>query len=134
MKTFLLFVLLAVGASAQQTVGVLKHDGDRSFIGYTLFAPVTSKTTYLIDNDGDVVKTWVSQYGPGQAVMLLDDGTLLRTGAPAVQDMGGGGAGGVVEKISWDGTLLWRYQHYGSTYRSHHDVEIMPNGNVLLLV
>lgn len=134
MKTLLLFMLAAVGVSAQQTVGVLKHNADRSFTGYTLFAPVTSKTTYLIDNDGDVVKTWLSQYGPGQAVMLLNDGTLLRTGTPSVQDMGGGGAGGIVEKFSWDGQMLWRYEHYGSTYRSHHDVEIMPNGNILLLV
>ena len=134
MKVIFLFLFVAFCAHAQQTVGVFKHDPSLSYNGYTLFAPITSKTTYLIDNDGQVVKQWRSQYGPGQAVMLLNDGTLLRTGAPAVQSMGGGGAGGLVEKFDWDGKLLWLFEHYGSTYRLHHDVEILPNGNILLLV
>lgn len=134
MKILILIAVASVTVFAQKTVGVFTHDSTRSYKGYTLFAPVTTKLTYLIDNDGNVVKSWPSQYNPGQAVMLLEDGTLLRTGAPMIQAMGGGGAGGVLEKIAWDGSVQWRYEHYGSTYRAHHDVEIMPNGNVLLLV
>lgn len=134
MKIVILIVLTIGTLNAQQTVGVFTHDASRSYNGYTLFAPVATKLTYLIDNDGQVVKSWPSQYNPGQAVMLLNDGTLLRTGTPLIQAMGGGGAGGIVEKIAWDGSILWRFEHYGPTFRSHHDVEIMPNGNILLLV
>jgi hypothetical protein len=65
-----------------QTVGVMEHDEARAYPGYTLMAPVTTTTTYLIDNDGQVVHTWQSQFRPGQAVMLLNDGSLLRTGTP----------------------------------------------------
>lgn len=126
-------VLLASSVSAQQTVGVFKHDVAQTSAGYTLFAPGASKNTYLIDNDGQVVHSWKSQNIPGLAVMLLPDGSLLRTGNPLVQMMGGGGAGGVIERRSWDNELLWRYERVGPTYRTHHDVEIMPNGNVLLL-
>jgi hypothetical protein len=40
----------------QRTVGLISHDSTASFDGYTLFTPVTPRsTTYLIDNDGQVV-------------------------------------------------------------------------------
>ncbi|MEY3386526.1 MAG: hypothetical protein RIR53_1337 [Bacteroidota bacterium] len=129
----LAFVGSAVGV-AQRTVGLISHDASRSFKGYTLFAPVVSKTTYLIDNDGQVVKTWQSAFNPGQAAMLLDDGSLLRTAAPASQWMQGGGAGGMVELFDWSGQKVWSYTHLSQTARSHHDVEILPNGNILMLV
>lgn len=133
-----LLVLIAVAASAvslaQRTVGLISHDAARSFAGYTLFAPVASRTTYLIDNQGQVVKTWESMYNPGQAAMLLNDGSLLRTAAPPSQWMQGGGAGGMVELYDWSGTKVWSYTHLTQTARSHHDVEILPNGNILLLV
>lgn len=133
---YALFLLVAASAAfGQRTVGLINSDPASCFDGYTLFAPVNQRaTTYLIDNDGQVVNTWNSNIPPGQAVMLLDDGSLLRTGSANVQAMGGGGAGGIVERISWEGVTLWRYEHYSNTYRSHHDVEILPNGNVLLLV
>jgi hypothetical protein len=135
MRYLLVLLVSAHCLIAQRTVGLISSDPSACFDGYTLFAPVNQRaTTYLIDNDGQVVNTWNSNIPPGQAVMLLDDGSLLRTGSANVQAMGGGGAGGIVERISWDGTTLWRYEYYGTSYRSHHDVEIMPNGNVLLLV
>lgn len=134
----LLLALLLIGGSsvslAQRTVGLISHDASRSYKGYTLFAPITSTTTYLIDNDGQVVKTWQSGYGPGQAVMLLGDGSLLRTAAPPSQSMQGGGAGGMVELYDWSGTKVWSYTHLTPTARQHHDVEILPSGNILLLV
>lgn len=134
--TILLLVVISVFAtvaSAQQTVGVIVHDPTKAYPGYTLLAPIASKSTYLIDNDGQVVHTWQGQNIPGLAVMLLNDGSLLRTGNPLIQVMGGGGAGGIIERRSWNNELLWRYEHVGPTFRSHHDVEILPNGNVLLI-
>lgn len=134
----LILALLFVGSFAvglaQRTVGVISHDASKSFAGYTLFAPVVAKTTYLINNDGQVVKTWESTYNPGQAAMLLNDGSLLRTAMPPSQWMQGGGAGGMVELFDWSGTKVWSYTHLTPTARQHHDVEILPNGNILLLV
>lgn len=136
MRYILIFFAAMCCAEAQtRTVGLITSDTTAAFDGYTLFAPVVPRsTTYLIDNAGQVVRTWGGTLPPGQAVMLLNDGSLLRTEAPNVQAMGGGGAGGIIKKIGWDGNLIWQYDHYGPTYRSHHDVEVMPNGNVLLLV
>lgn len=135
LRTLLGLLLVCITSARAQTVGVLEHDVERAFKGYTLMSPVVSTMTYLIDNAGQVVKTWQSQYRPGQAVMLLDDGSLLRTGTPVGNvPLNGGGSGGIVERYSWDGQLLWKYDLYGPNGRAHHDIEIMPNGNVLLLV
>lgn len=137
MQLYIFTLVLLLGSAvtlAQRTIGLISHDAANSFQGYTLFAPITSTTTYLINNEGQVIKTWQSGYGPGQAVMLLEDGSLLRTAAPPSQSMQGGGAGGMVEIYEWTGTKLWSYTHLTPTARQHHDVEIMPNGNILLLV
>ena len=46
--------------------------------GYILFSPLSSGTTYLIDNAGQVVHTWESDFAPGCSAYLLDNGHLLR--------------------------------------------------------
>lgn len=102
--------------------------------GYILFAPFGVTTTYLIDNDGDTQKSWDSDYHPGLSVYLLEDGTLLRTGA-ADNDVFGaeGGAGGIVEQYDWDGDLLRTIEYSSDTYCAHHDIEMLPNGNILII-
>lgn len=124
----------SVVTAQTRTVGLLSYDSTKAFKGYTLFSPLSSLNTYLIDMNGMLVHKWVSAYQPGQSVMLLKDGNLLRpgfvkTGHPFTQ----GGAGGRVEKIDWNGNLLWAFNYYGSTYIAHHDIEYLPNGNVLLI-
>ena len=42
--------------------------------GYTLFTPMSSTLTYLIDSGGQVVRTWRSAYLPSAWVYLLDNG------------------------------------------------------------
>ena len=44
-----------------------------------------------------------------------------------------GGAGEMVERRDWNGQLLWRFSYNSPTHRMHHDVEPMPNGNVLII-
>ena len=119
---------------AQQTVGLFSYDKNRSENGLTLFAPVGSKTTYLIDNCGRLVKSWKSSYQPGLAVYLLSDGTLLRSGNSMNMDFLAGGLGGVVERYSWDGELMWSYALSNKNMCQHHDIHAMPNGNILALV
>ncbi len=77
-------------SSSGQTVGLFVN-GEKSFDGYTLFAPNFSKITYLIDMEGKVVHTWESDYWPGQSAYLLENGNLLRTAH--LSDVGGGPSG-----------------------------------------
>jgi hypothetical protein len=99
--------------------------------GQILFAPMLDTTTYLINADGTVNHTWASSYYPGLAVKWLGNGTILRT----IQvDVGpGGGSGGGVQKVQWDGTVVWDFRYDTDEVLSHHDIKPLPNGNVLMI-
>ncbi|MFH1149300.1 MAG: aryl-sulfate sulfotransferase [Actinomycetota bacterium] len=99
---------------------------------YTLFAPLRSRTTYLIDDAGTVVHSWESAYTPGNAVYLLENGNLLRTGRVSNPHFDAGG-GGIVQEIAWDGTVVWEYTYSSPEHLQHHDIEPVPGGNVLLI-
>lgn len=122
------------GKAAPAKVGLLLNDS-RAFPGYTLIAPMTSNTTYLIDIQGRVVRKWESDCSPGVSAYLLENGHLLRPGALQKQAFGfGPGAGGRVQEFDWDGKLVWDYTFATEKRLPHHDVTRLPNGNVLLIV
>ena len=62
---------------AQQTVGLFLNE-PTSYNGYTLFNSNSSTSTYLLDNCGEMVHSWTSDYRPGLSVYLLEDGRLLK--------------------------------------------------------
>ena len=106
--------------------------------GYTLFSPIPSNTTYLIDGKGRLVHQWTSpgEHRPALSAYLLPDGDLLRTAnnaQNAVGNFSGGGTSGKVERISWNGTLEWSWTYDDTLHISHHDIEPMPNGNLLMI-
>jgi hypothetical protein len=128
-----IILFLSTAAAADQTVGVFVNEPE-AMDGYTLFAPSGSTSTYLIDNEGDLVHEWVSTDQPGQSVYLLEDGDLMRTGSPSsVTSFRTGGAGGLIERIEWDGTVSWSHLHASADHRQHHDIAVLPSGNVLAL-
>ncbi|MCP4459620.1 MAG: T9SS type A sorting domain-containing protein [Cytophagales bacterium] len=45
-----------------------------------------------------------------------------------------GGSGGGIEMIDWDGNVIWEYTISSSTECQHHDIEYLPNGNILAVV
>lgn len=108
----------------------------RATAGYTLVAPLSSTETYLIDLAGHVVHRWKSDHMPGQVALLRANGHLLRAGSVGPMGNGtfmGGGAGGVLEEFDWDGNLIWRFEYSSPNHLSHHDIELLPNGNVLMI-
>ncbi len=116
-------------------LGLNLNDAKQACQGYTLLAPANSTTTYLLDMDGRVVKTWQSDCKPGHSAYLLENGNLLRAGAvvnPPFPVFGG--AGGRIQEFSWDGELLWDFTYADDAHLGHHDICRLPNGNVLLLV
>lgn len=131
-----LLLAIASGLSVlaqEKTVGLFVND-PAAGAGYTLFAPNLSTITYLIDNGGRLVHTWHSDYQPGQAVYLLENGHLLRTANPGPnQIFNAGGGGGIVQEFAWDGSLQWQFSYSTNLYRLHHDIEPLPNGHVLML-
>ncbi len=106
---------------------------NEAFPGYTLFNPNGAKTTYLIDMNGNTVHTWYNSYGGGYAVYLLENGNILRPASIFNAYLHGGAAAGLVQEIDWDGNVVWEFEYSGTTYLSHHDIEPLSNGNVLLI-
>jgi hypothetical protein len=114
------------------TVGLfLCQDGASE--GYTLFAPATANTTYLIDMLGRLVHSWEASCRPGQSAYLEEDGHLLRSGMLPSPSFLQGGAGGLVQEFDWDGTVRWEFVYSDAEHRQHHDAAPMPNGHVLLV-
>lgn len=100
--------------------------------GYTLFAPLMGTTTYLIDSDGQVVNAWQTS-SSGHSVYLTGEGNLLATASVRSDVFDAGGSGGRVEEYTWDGELVWSFDYSGPTYHLHHDMEQLPNGNLLMI-
>ena len=128
----LLTCCLATAAHGQledNTVGVLVHE-EGAQPGYTLIDCRPSTDIYLIDNDGRIINQWPSEYVPGNMAYLLDDGSLLRAGDPGPlndTEIIEPGDGGIVERIGWDGELLWSFVYNDPEARQHHDIEPLPN-------
>lgn len=103
--------------------------------GYTLFSPLTSTTAYLIDLNGRVVQTWQSEFQPSAWVYMLNDGHVLRGGrAPETHGFSGGGQGGQFQEFEFDGDLVWDFSINTPQRLPHHDVAVLPNGNLLAVV
>ena len=129
---FLAIVGALIGQDQEQTVGLFLNT-TAAAPGYTLFAPMSYNVTYLIDNNGELVQSWSSEYRPGLSVYILENGDLLRTRIIQGQLFQTGGHGGGVEIIDWDGNLVWEFDYFSDQYWQHHDIESLPNGNVLLI-
>ena len=99
---------------------------------YVLFAPLGGEEAYLIDRQGDLVKTWTLAGRPGNSVYLLEGGDLLAT--YTIQGkFQQGGVGGGVELLTWDGNQVWSFELANESAHLHHDIEMLPNGNVLMI-
>lgn len=118
-----------------QTVGLTHYD-ERSFDGYTLFSPFPSDSTFLLNEEGRVVHAWGGEAQAMQAY-LLEDGSIMRAwdqaGSGEHLVFSAGGDAGFLDRIDWDGNLLWRFEYHTDDYRAHHDIEVLPNGNVLMI-
>ena len=108
------------------------------FEGYTLFTPmssaITTATTYLMDNEENIINSWMHDRGPASMPYLLQDSTLIYPFRYEFPTMIAGGVGGGIQKQNWEGEILWEYIFSNEQYQHHHDVEPLPNGNVLILV
>ena len=111
------------------------------FDGMLLFSPAVGGGgggggnffTYLVDNDLNVINTWSHPRGAASMPYLMPDSTLWFPYRVPNPTMGTGGVGGGISKYAWDGELLWDYEVSNDTYQHHHDIEPLPNGNVLVI-
>ncbi len=103
--------------------------------GETLFTPIGSKNTYLINQSGKTIHTWTSTARPALSCYLLSDKSLLRTATNGNNPKfaNAAGNGGMIEQFDWNGDKVWEYKWNDDNYMLHHDIEYLPNGNVLVI-
>lgn len=121
------------GKAIESPRGLVLND-PAAFQGYTLFAPINSAWIELIDMQGATVHRWKTEFGPTGAVYLTNEGHLLRCARlESNPRFSGGGIGGVLQRLDWDGNVLWEYRLADEYQTQHHDIEPLPDGNILMI-
>jgi len=86
-----------------------------------------------MNREGIQLYAWSSDYKPGNSVYLLESGNLLRTATIHSDLFDSGGIGGIVEEIAPDSSIVWSYAYANKQVHQHHDIECLPNGNILMI-
>ncbi len=123
---------------AQNTVGLLSFDPSQAYDGYNLLYPHNQPAVFLLNNCGEVVHRWDDEanFRPGNTSYIRSDGTLVKAKRDVtVTDdaIWAGGGGETVEIRDWNNNLMWSYTLNDEQGRLHHDIEPMPNGNILMI-
>lgn len=137
-------LVLAASAAAQEAstppdaapaspVRGLRINEAAAFDGFTLFAPIRSGKTFLVDMEGKEVHVWENPHGP-LSVYLMDDGSLLR--ASRIDEnptFHGGGLGGRIQELAPDGRVTWEFVLSDAENTLHHDFRPLSNGHILAI-
>ncbi|MDF1544170.1 MAG: aryl-sulfate sulfotransferase [bacterium] len=123
-----LITIAAIGdLRAQQTVGLFKN-APGSDESYTLVRAMNSPSTFIIDQYGRELHSWTdSTYAYWGTPYLRENGNLVHMAftLPPI-------TAHIVE-FDWDGNMVWDWQSTDSSFIQHHDIEPLPNGNLLIL-
>ena len=118
--------LFLIGCSAFQSINA------QSFNGYALYNLQNQNTTYLIDDAGNIAHSWSCSSSCNYAVLLKDNGNIVRGTKYSSNQLNGAAIGGRIEELDENANVVWEYVYSNSDYCSHHDITLLPNGNVIL--
>lgn len=132
-RTTLILMWCALGCTAygQEAFGLIEHSAEVQ-PGYNLWS--VGEASYLVDNCGREVHRWEHDAWPGLSVYFEADGTLLRTKRLPSTMCSGCSQGGGIQRIAPDGTVLWEATMANDSIQAHHDIEPLPNGNILVIL
>ncbi len=112
----------------------------QAFNGYAIFSPTAggtgstiNGTSFLINNDLDIIHTWNHSRGVASMPYLLPDSSIIYPYRVPNPTMINGGVGGGIAHIDWENNILWEYTVSNNTYQHHHDIEPLPSGNILVI-
>ena len=94
-----------------------------------------SSSSAIIDKQGYILNEYFFENRLGNDLEILPNGEFL--GIFKTDDRGDfsfGGSGGILRRVTADKQTLWEYTIASETELAHHDLELLPNGNVLTMV
>lgn len=107
---------------------------DKIDSNYILVNEAAANRVFLIDKEARLLHEWPLTNNIGNDVSLLPNGMLLaslESDSPQIQL---GGKGGRLQFIAPDGTVDWDFIYSTSEAETHHDAELLPNGNIIAMV
>lgn len=120
---FLILLLQCQLFFSQETVGLVFDDTTfEKADGYTLFNVMSDRSVYLINNCGEAVNQWGFVGGDNsRAAYLRADGSLIQSNSTSA------------DIRDWNDNLIWSIKFDDFGISPHHDIEPLPNGNILFL-
>ena len=92
--------------------------------------------TALITNDYNIHHIWYHPSPVHSTAYFQKDSTLI---APLLIDNSimplpnANSAGGKFQKLNWEGDVIWDFNYFDTLYNPHHDIDPLPNGNILVI-
>jgi len=88
--------------------------------------------THLIDNSHSIINSWFHDTNPSSVAYLSPDSILF---VACKQNNSGNGPqiNGRFKKMDWNGNIVWDYNLSDDLCRPHHDIAVLPNGNILAI-
>jgi len=114
------------------TVEVFNPDKvDDNFI---LVNNAAANRAFLMNKEARLLYEWNLSNNIGNDVFLLPNGKLLASLEVDDPLIKLGGQGGRLQFIAADGTIEWDFVYSSLDGETHHDAELLPNGNVIAMV
>ncbi|WP_431110441.1 aryl-sulfate sulfotransferase [Winogradskyella poriferorum] len=120
--------------SVELSENVEVYDGDAIENGYVLAIENGGTSSYLLNKEGFRVHEWTFEDNLGNDIEILPDGKLLGIFKVENPQITFGGFGGIIKILNPDGSIDWEFPYSSEDWIAHHDVEMLPNGNVLFIV
>jgi hypothetical protein len=107
--------------------------GHAQFDGYALYNNLNQTTARLINSNQQIAYTWSCPSTANYAMALRSNGNIVRGAVHSPNLITGAAVGGKVQELNPQGQVVWEFIYSTADYVTHHDLCLMPNGNVLLI-
>ena len=101
---------------------------------YIFIVGNSSTYSYLINKEGFKLWEWNFDTSSGNDLEILENGNIIGLFKDANATIDFGGFGGTAKLIDSNLNTLWEFTVSDDNFIAHHDVEMLPNGNVLMMI
>jgi len=101
---------------------------------YILVNDAAANRAFVMNKKAELLHEWPLTNNIGNDVFLLPNGKLLASLEADEPVIKLGGKGGKLQLIAPDGTVEWEFIHSTLAGETHHDAELLPNGNIIAMV
>ena len=109
-------------------------NADKVDDNYILVNDAAANRVFLINKEARLLHEWSLTNNIGNDAFLLPNGKLLASLESDDPQIKLGGKGGRLQIVAPDGTVEWDFIYSSLNGETHHDAEMLPNGNIIAMV